>query len=62
MAIIAAWEKSSTVRTKIDIDSISPEERALIQEKHDQALKYEPTWVMFGGVITIGKRHFQVIE
>lgn len=33
-----------------------------IQKAHDEAMKAEPTWRFFGGVITIENRQYQVVE
>lgn len=57
MTIIGAWENSK----EFDLKKITIGERIQILQQHREALKNDPMWSMFGGIITIGNRTFQVV-
>ena len=57
--ILAAWD----VKTKeILSDAIIAKDATALKKKHKAALKKEPTWLAFGGVITIKNHSYQVVE
>lgn len=66
MVVLRGWDTSradgnfGSRSVDIDVTKLSDEELAKIQTKHDAAMKTEPTWCFFGGVIRIGSRNFQV--
>ena len=59
MKIIAAWD---FVTKEILTDSIIKKDLQYLRKKHIKALKSEPTWSFFGGVLTISNRRYQVVE
>ena len=59
--IIHAWEVTPEGKKTIPIKDITPEEWKQVKEQHAIAKKEVPTWAMFGGVINLGNRHFQVM-
>jgi len=72
MKIISGWDTarfggmnaSQYLRSKrapIDLNTITDQERQEIQKQHEEAVKENPTWAFFGGIINLGHRHFQVM-
>lgn len=65
MLILRGWDTSGLmkgIRSKeIPVESIKSDELAKIEEQHSRAMIDIPTWPMFGGVVNLGHRHFQVV-
>jgi hypothetical protein len=65
MKILKGWDTSGLMQGRLNknipIKSIKPDELAKIQAQHDRAMLDLPTWTMFGGVVNLGHRHFQVV-
>lgn len=64
MKILSGWDTSGIMRgvgrKTINLKKLSAAEKTKIQEQHDRAMKEVPLWDMFGGVVNLGHRHFQV--
>lgn len=61
MQILSGWDTSDLKgRKKINLKKLTDAEKTKIQEQHDRAMKEIPLWDMFGGVVNLGHRHFQV--
>lgn len=66
MVVLRGWDTSKadgnfgSRSVDIDVTKLTDDELAKIEAKHNQAMHTEPTWSMFGGVIRIGSRNFQV--
>lgn len=59
MKILKVWDDSTD--TVLDLNSISVEDRQAVLDIHRTALKNDLFWEMFGGVITLGGRSYQVM-
>jgi hypothetical protein len=57
MTILSAKDKCSRPLSAAQIEK----DRAKLEEQHERALKEDATWSMFGGVITIQGRSYQVL-
>lgn len=59
MKIIAAWDCDSKELLE---DKVIKKDQSSLERKHVKALKKDPTWAFFGGVLSIGTRRYQVVE